>query len=81
MKQTSVEIRSVRGNWSELRILTANTRNSEVLPAFCNPIIVMSISVALFIAKSSSAYRLSSVARKQHKLPFELHPAGFFEPA
>jgi hypothetical protein len=27
--------------------LTARTLNSEVLPAFCNPIMVMSISVAL----------------------------------
>jgi hypothetical protein len=28
--------------------LTARTLNSEVLPAFCNPIMVMSISVALY---------------------------------
>jgi hypothetical protein len=27
--------------------LTASTRNSDVLPAFCSPIMVMSISVAL----------------------------------
>lgn len=27
--------------------LTASTRSNEVFPAFCNPIIVMSISVAL----------------------------------
>jgi hypothetical protein len=29
------------------KILTARTLNSEVLPAFCSPIMVMSISVAL----------------------------------
>ena len=27
--------------------LTASTRNNDVFPAFCSPIIVMSISVAL----------------------------------
>ena len=31
--------------------LTARTRNSDVLPAFCSPIMVMSISVALHHAK------------------------------
>ena len=31
--------------------LTASTRNSEVLPAFCKPIIVTSISVALKAGK------------------------------
>jgi hypothetical protein len=30
-------------------ILTARTLSNDVLPAFCRPIIVMSISVALFI--------------------------------
>lgn len=29
-------------------LLTANTLNNEVFPAFCRPIMVMSISVALF---------------------------------
>jgi hypothetical protein len=32
--------------------LTARTLKSEVLPAFCNPIMVMSISVALYGASS-----------------------------
>lgn len=31
-----------------MRQLTARTRKSEVFPAFCNPIMVMSISVALY---------------------------------
>lgn len=35
--------------------LTANTLSSEVLPAFCNPIIVISISVALSIKVHTSA--------------------------
>ena len=32
--------------------LTANTLNNEVLPAFCSPTIVTSISVALPLQKS-----------------------------
>jgi len=35
------------GSFRIRKILTARTLNSEVLPAFCNPIMVMSISVAL----------------------------------
>lgn len=39
-------------SWAQAHVrngkgLTARTRNSEVLPAFCSPIMVMSISVAL----------------------------------
>jgi hypothetical protein len=41
--------------------LTAKTRNNDVLPAFCSPIIVMSISVALHPAKGQK-----SVKRKHH---------------
>lgn len=32
-------------------VLTANTLKSEVFPAFCKPIMVMSISVALYAVK------------------------------
>ena len=38
--------------------LTASTRSSEVLPAFCRPIIVMSISWALEAAETASAKEL-----------------------
>ena len=36
-----------RGCFSIWELLTARTLNSDVLPAFCRPIMVMSISVAL----------------------------------
>lgn len=37
----------------DLGELTARTRSNEVLPAFCNPIMVISISVALSSRKNS----------------------------
>lgn len=41
-----------KGNTSSrVGVLTARTLNRDVLPAFCNPIIVMSISVALYITE------------------------------
>ena len=43
------------GIWGSDGTLTANTLNNEVLPAFCKPIIVISISVALSIKDKASA--------------------------
>jgi len=40
-------VREGNGNEGAWKTLTANTRSSDVLPAFCRPIMVMSISVAL----------------------------------
>lgn len=39
--------RMQRGHFPIRKTLTARTLNNDVLPAFCNPIMVMSISVAL----------------------------------
>jgi hypothetical protein len=40
--------RLAKRSWIRIRMrLTARTLSSEVLPAFCSPIMVMSISVAL----------------------------------
>jgi hypothetical protein len=41
------QVRPRHGHVRMRKGLTARTRNSEVLPAFCSPIMVMSISVAL----------------------------------
>lgn len=38
----------LHGEFRNGRRLTARTLKSEVLPAFCRPIMVMSISVALY---------------------------------
>lgn len=56
----SVEIpRRCTGIVPKRQTLTARTRNSEVLPAFCKPIMVMSISVALRIEKGGRQFHLA----------------------
>lgn len=44
------------GDEERQKTLTARTRRSEVLPAFCRPIMVMSISVALDSGKRVSVW-------------------------
>jgi hypothetical protein len=44
-----------RGCFPIWELLTARTLNSDVLPAFCRPIMVMSISVALQFDDSEHA--------------------------
>ena len=56
----SIEIpRRCTGIVPKRQTLTARTRNSEVLPAFCKPIMVMSISVALQIEKGGRQFHLA----------------------
>lgn len=56
----SIEIpRRCTGIVPNRQTLTARTRNSEVLPAFCKPIMVMSISVALRIEKGRRQFHLT----------------------
>jgi hypothetical protein len=47
--------------------LTAKTRNKDVLPAFCNPIIVISISVALCSAKEDR-YQLGTMTYRRQTI-------------
>ena len=68
-------------------MLTASTLNNEVLPAFWSPIIVISISVALFIERSlsvtffhgkptKSAAGVSAAERRSHNLKPRLNAAA-----
>ena len=56
----SIEIpRRCTGIVPKRQTLTARTRNNEVLPAFCKPIMVMSISVALRIDKGGRQFHIA----------------------